>query len=181
MKFKWCCAVDQLALPVATVVSQNLLLKLFFGFLLRMASVWRLLRAPICKFTYFSSSYFRALSLSLDTYKYINFNSFFICFCHLKTYKPISHYKQIEWKKYGNYIFSYNQKYKRRSFWTWWINIKFLFFFISFHHLTRHKPISYYKHIELKNVVTNFFYNRKDKIWSFWPWWIYIKFLFTHH
>ena len=127
MKFKWCCDIEQLALQVATVVSQNLLLQWFLGLLLCIDSMWRLLRAPTCKFTYFSSSYFRALSLSLDIYKYINVNSFFISFYHIKTYKPISHYKQIEWKKYGNYIFSYNWKYKRQSFLPWWIYIKVLF------------------------------------------------------
>ena len=77
MTLKWCCDFDQLALPVAAVVSQNLLLQWFLGLLLCMASVWRLLWAPIFKFAFISSSFFRSLSLSLDTYTYIFFILFY--------------------------------------------------------------------------------------------------------
>ena len=94
MKLKWCCNVDQLALPVDDVVSQNILLQWFLGLLLYMSSVWRLLWATIWKFDYFSSIFLRSLSLSLDIYKSFNILFLFISFHHITKHKPISYYRK---------------------------------------------------------------------------------------
>ena len=93
MKLNWCCDVDQLDVPVADVVSPNILLQWFLGLLLCIASIYRLLRSPIFHL------FFKSTFLIFGHIKNYQFLLVFISFLHLTKHKPIIYYQQIEWKK----------------------------------------------------------------------------------